>query len=115
MTAYSAERAMAEALELLSDPRRVRVLSVLDERPDDELPLDEVVARVLELEEATGERRADRRSIAISLVHVHLPKLEAAGIVEHRFREGTVRLRGAGIGVDRPSEDRRGGEPDRGR
>lgn len=81
-----------EALELLADERRRRLLRHLAES-DGTATVDQLVT-VLDADapspEALGRTR-DR--LAADLHHVHLPKLHAAGLVEYRHREGTVRYR----------------------
>lgn len=72
-----------EILQVLADPRRRIVLRELAEKPSREVSVDalqEVVAR--ELEGPPPRPRAATK-IAIQLRHVHLPRLEEAGLCEY--------------------------------
>jgi DNA-binding transcriptional ArsR family regulator len=64
--------------DLLSDRRRLRALAHLSRRSGRPVDVDTLVDVV-----AAAEPTADRESVAISLAHVHLPKLEQAGLIEY--------------------------------
>ncbi|WP_459192994.1 DUF7344 domain-containing protein [Halosimplex sp. J119] len=68
--------------ELLADPRRRRLLEVLEETGRGErAPLADLSERVA-VAEGTTEGEA-RHGVAVALHHVHLPKLDEAGLVEY--------------------------------
>lgn len=85
--------------ELLSDRRRRYALYLLYEQPDGVATIDEVTDHVTRLEtretgpgptgEATTPQR--KREIQVELQHVHLPKLEDAGVLEIDHRSETLR------------------------
>ncbi len=79
--------------ELLSDQRRRYVLYYLTEQPDGVATVDEVtdVVATRRAEKRDQEPETVRDQIRTSLQHVHLPKLEAAGLLEHDRRSETVR------------------------
>jgi DNA-binding transcriptional ArsR family regulator len=93
--------------DLLSESRRRYALYHLNDQPDGVATIEDLTENVIALEEATetgdanGDRTAseapavnsaDRRSgVQLELQHVHLPKLEDAGILEHDRRSETVR------------------------
>ncbi|ARS90872.1 DUF7344 domain-containing protein [Natrarchaeobaculum aegyptiacum] len=96
--------------DLLSNRRRRYALYLLYDQPDGVATIDEVTDHVTCLETRelgtgagagagtetgtghTGETTADRkREIQVELQHVHLPKLEDAGILEIDHRSETLR------------------------
>ncbi|GAB3674595.1 DUF7344 domain-containing protein [Halopiger thermotolerans] len=106
--------------DLLSNRRRRYALYYLYEQPDGVATVDELTDHVAELEartletedesapesatevgsesespadstSASGSPAARRRQVRTELQHVHLPKLEDAGILEHDQRSETVR------------------------
>lgn len=71
-------------LELLTDPCRRTVLYYLKDRPTNEISLDRLAEKVHEIDRSLPARNASpREEITIDLVHTHLPKLQAAGIVSY--------------------------------
>ncbi|QLK26220.1 hypothetical protein HYG81_00940 [Natrinema zhouii] len=94
---------------LLSNSRRRYALYYLNDQPDGVATIETLVENVIALEEATdvdGETTANTRTttgqeeggstdrqtnVRTELQHVHLPKLEDAGLLEHDRRSGTVR------------------------
>jgi hypothetical protein len=81
----SRSRSLDEIFKLLTDRRRREALYVLNRREE---PI--TVTRLAEEVAAVTDAGPER--VAISLHHVHLPKLDAASIVEHDAEAGTVRL-----------------------
>ncbi|SEP94528.1 DUF7344 domain-containing protein [Natrinema salaciae] len=95
--------------ELLSDSRRRYILYHLHDQSDGVATIENLTENVAALEQATergdaggksaGGLRADsdrgsadrRTDIQLELQHVHLPKLEDAGVIEHDRRSDTVR------------------------
>jgi DNA-binding transcriptional ArsR family regulator len=73
--------------EVLADARRRRIVRLLRTREDG-------VATVPELTEALAVREPGDREpsrITVSLRHVHLPKLDATGVVEYAADQSQVR------------------------
>ena len=80
------------AVENLVDGRRHKILSLLESR--DEGVRRDVLAHEIAAREATGESWGDAvDSVRTELHHVHLPKLESAGLVEYDADDGTVTYR----------------------
>ncbi|ELY86196.1 DUF7344 domain-containing protein [Natrinema altunense] len=93
--------------DLLSNSRRRYVLYDLNDRPDGVATIENLTENVISLEEATACDDADgesptgstadsdsmdrRTGVQLELQHVHLPKLEDAGVLEHDRRSETVR------------------------
>lgn len=78
-----------EAVGSLVDGRRHRILSVLESREDSVRR--DVLAHEIAAREANAEAWTDAvDSIRSELHHVHLPKLESAGLVEYDVDDGTV-------------------------
>lgn len=71
-------------LTALADRRRRRILGTLDR--DGPLERDDLVDYLVAVENATDDETRGR--VQTSLYHVHLPKLEAAGLIE--CDEGTI-------------------------
>ncbi|WP_129113129.1 DUF7344 domain-containing protein [Halegenticoccus tardaugens] len=67
-------------INALAHPRRRSVLEALSDLSDDPVDFETIVDRVQWLE-ATDESDANRRQIARSLHHVHLPKLADIGVI----------------------------------
>lgn len=69
--------------EVLSDPRRRHVVDVLEDRSTP-VSLDDLASRLAMRErsmDGDGTANATVEDVAISLHHVHLPRLASAGIV----------------------------------
>lgn len=82
--------------DLLSDRRRRYLFSYLRDRPDEVVAFDDLVSALAE-REAHHDGYADDRTIAISLIHDHLPRFADAAIIEYDRAERTVRWAGAPI------------------
>lgn len=81
-----------DLFDALSSERRRHVLSYLRDADDDVAELAELVDWVVTRE---ADRDGDQReAVAISLHHVHVPKLANCGFVEYDARSNTVRYRG---------------------
>ena len=98
-TATAAEPPSLDLIfDLLSNQRRRYVLYSLNEQPENVATVSELVDVVLNHERRTEDLVADaaegRDRVRVDLQHVQLPKLEAAGIVEHDQRSETVRYWG---------------------
>lgn len=78
---------LLDVLTVLAHPRRLRVLAVLEAAPAP-LSLGELGRRVARAE--TDGESADDAEVRISLAHVHLPKLDDAGIVRYDRDDRTV-------------------------
>lgn len=82
----------------MTDDRLRKVLSVLES--GEESVRRDVLAHKIAAREANGESWADALdSVRTELHHVHLPKLEGAGLVEYDVDDGTVTYQ------DHPSDD----------
>jgi len=83
--------------EILESPRRRHLLSFLSQR-DREVHLDELAAQVAARQNDIDPNEVDDdllRQVKLSLHHVHLPKLQSAGLVEcARGDAHTVELTG---------------------
>jgi DNA-binding transcriptional ArsR family regulator len=81
-------------LLLLADGRRQAILNYLSEWSDESASLDELIGH-LEIREAERrDRRPARGNIEVEILHVHLPKLADAGVVEYDERSRQVRYWG---------------------
>ncbi|WIV65646.1 DUF7344 domain-containing protein [Natrialbaceae archaeon AArc-T1-2] len=83
----------AVTFSLLSDRRRRRLLSLLSDRRA--VRIDEAVAWIAACEAETTLEEVPtetKRRVRVSLVHVHLPKLADAGVVDYDPRHGDVVL-----------------------
>ncbi|WP_049926367.1 DUF7344 domain-containing protein [Halopiger goleimassiliensis] len=88
---------------LLADETRRRVLEVLDEGDRT------TVAGLAERLEADGAPGLDARRASTALVHVHLPKLGDAGVIEYDDQTGEVALSNTGRRLLRPGDGRTAG------
>lgn len=86
-------RSFDTVLEILGAPQRRAVLYYLASVDAERVALDTLVSEVRALSPAVGEDDwgDSERGIEISLLHVHLPKLEAAGVIELDREEEAVR------------------------
>jgi len=79
--------------DLLAAPSRARVLRLLADAPTGTVDVD---ALAVTLADGPSTDPTDARlapdDVAVSLVHVHLPRLVDAGVVAHDPERGTVRL-----------------------
>lgn len=83
---------LAQFFGVLADSRRRHVLSLTGARPG-RTDVDELARSIAALERGEGSTESPSesvRSVAVSLHHVHLPKLSAARIVEYDADAGTV-------------------------
>ena len=76
--------------DLLADQRRRYALYYLYDVSDGVATVDEVAEYVLRLEDGDHSDEHERH-VLTALQHVHLPKLEDAGILEYDSRSETVR------------------------
>lgn len=101
---------------LLADRRRRHLLYYLTrESGTGSVDVDELVSAVAEREQADADVDAAgvdvlRRRVELSLHHVHLPKLEGAGVV--RFSRGSGRVELDDPGLVRAFLDRAAGRDD---
>lgn len=87
-----------QVFELLSNRRRRYALYYLYEQDDGVATLDELAAHVVTLESRNEETTVEAdvtekfsTQVRTELQHIHLPKLEDAGVLEHDQRSDTVR------------------------
>ncbi|AHF99730.1 hypothetical protein HALLA_13980 [Halostagnicola larsenii XH-48] len=76
---------------LLSVRRRRYALYYLADQDDGIATFDKLVDSILTREAETEHRDEHRTQIQTSLQHVHLPRLEDAGILEYDARSDTIR------------------------
>lgn len=80
--------------DLLSNGRRRHLLSYLVNRPDETVPIDGVIDRIMRDERPDLGPVPHRERVEVDLHHVHLPKLADAGVIEHDPVAETVRYDG---------------------
>lgn len=72
-----------DLFDVLSERRRRRIIEEVLQR-DDRAAVDDVVETVVEREMNGHDDREDLRSqVTVSLHHVHLPKLNEAGLIDY--------------------------------
>ncbi|WP_207587890.1 DUF7344 domain-containing protein [Halomontanus rarus] len=76
--------------DLLADQRRRYALYYLYESTDGVATVDEIATHVVSLEDQS-QVDDPQSHVITALRHVHLPKLEDAGVLEHDTRSQTVR------------------------
>lgn len=106
MTRYTCE----QSLSGISTPIRCEICRFLASSADGETTFTDLVTQVVTEEVASGDCRladADHEHVAISLHHVHLPKLEEAEVLTYDLESGLVR---AGPALD-TAVDRLQSEP----
>lgn len=84
----------AEAFDLLSNARRRGVIQFLRQAEDEVVSVDAVIDAVVSWEhddEPVAITEQQRASVYSSLVQTHLPRLEAAGVIEFDADAGEVR------------------------
>jgi len=89
-TAQLSDDTLYEALA--SENRRRTVFFLLDEKETTVETLATVLAGWAADETGSMSSPADRDRIRIELVHNHLPRLEAAGLVSYDAQEGDIRI-----------------------
>lgn len=78
-------------LDLLSSPRRRTLLYNLSRQPTEEISLERLVEEVYDIDRALPIRDASsREEVRIELVHMHLPKLHEAGIIDFDSESDTI-------------------------
>jgi DNA-binding transcriptional ArsR family regulator len=90
-----AREEVSTVFDLLSNRRRLRVVTHLSFRAVDSIDLDDLIDVVY-----ATEINANRESVAISLVHVHLPKLEHAGLIDFDHEGESVHWLGSSFGIE---------------
>lgn len=85
------------ACDVLRHERRRALLEELIAAPTDRLQLDEVVEALAEGNAPPGDRseptRHERERVAAGLIHRHLPRLEAAGLIEFEDAKEVISYR----------------------
>lgn len=87
------------AFDLLSAARRRHLLYFLSTRTDETATVEEAVEAVLAFADASDEdgELPARQSVRLSLIHSHIPRLDANDVVEYDARHGEIR-----VGTDEP-------------
>lgn len=76
---------------LLTDRTRRLALYHLHDQPNGVATMPELAAAVASYRNRLEDQPADEEAIAVALAHVHLPRLEACGVLEMDERTETVR------------------------
>jgi len=84
----------AECLELLASKRRQTLLELLATSADDVHSLESLATAVTQIEQGVDLAARPSRRVCLFLHHVHLPKLEAADIVEYDTQRNLVAYTG---------------------
>lgn len=79
---------LSDRFDLLASDRRRCALRYLSRRPDTRVSVEEVANH------ASAVGLGAKRNVELALQHVHLPKLDDAGIVAYDPERGTVEYRG---------------------
>jgi len=79
-----------DVLDALAHERRQSVCEVLAAADREVLSLEEVSERVAARQEDRTDGPADARTVKVDLHHVHLPKLDEAGLIEYDHEINTV-------------------------
>lgn len=93
------------AAAALADPQRRRLLRYLD-ACGFMAPMEDVAEEIAAREAGTARAEVtpeERRRVTVKLYHVHVPKLEDEGILDHDEKRGTVALTEKGERVLRRS------------
>lgn len=98
-----------QIFSVLADDRRRRLLAYLRDKDGDVASFADLIDHLL-VREADSADALDADGVAISLHHVHLPKLADADLVEYDTQSRTVRYIGRGV-----AEERLGANPITGR
>lgn len=77
-----------ETLELLSNPHRRNILYVMEDANDNVFSYENITDRLTE-ESYISEKEEERFEVQMN--HVHLPRLEDSGLIQHDKRSETIR------------------------
>ena len=102
-------RDVSAAFDLLRNARRRGVLYTVNR--NGRTSVSELARRIAAWQSDDRDESADPTAVETSLVHAHLPKLAAAGVVAYDREEGTVELDGATRDLDPLLERTREREP----
>ncbi|WP_226004013.1 DUF7344 domain-containing protein [Natrinema salinisoli] len=80
------------SFDVLSDPYRRSLCRYAMRTETDAVACEELVDYVVDRAPETAADDLDKQTTATKLRHVHLPKLDGAGMVEYDRRNGTVRV-----------------------
>ena len=86
-------QSLDQLFDLLGAMRRRFVLYYLNDVEAEVVPLAELVTHVRDSGVRAAQVPTDRETIRLALHHVHLPKLEEAGLIEYDPRKEIVRSR----------------------
>ena len=88
------DRPLNHVFKLLANRHRRHALSYLVGMDDDTATLGELCGYVAARHANAGTAPKHDDELAIGLHHIHLPKLEAAGVIEYDARSQTIRYHG---------------------
>lgn len=83
-----------QVFDLLADRRRRYALYYLYDTTDGVATVGELADHVMALEDESAEPEDRRLAVLTALEHVHLPKLEDAGVLEYDKRSSSIRYWG---------------------
>ncbi|GAB3673309.1 DUF7344 domain-containing protein [Halopiger thermotolerans] len=70
-------------IEVLANNRRRIIIRRINERTEDEIPLNAIVEDIIEAEENRGKDRVSRNSVRVSLRQNHIPKLVKNDVISY--------------------------------
>lgn len=88
------DRPLNHVFKLLANHHRRHALTYLVGMDDDTATLDELSGYVAARHANSGNNPGHDDELARGLHHIHLPKLEAAGVIEYDARSETIRYHG---------------------
>jgi len=86
----------AEQLDLLASKRRQTLLELLETSGDDVHTLESLATAITQTEQGVELGARPARRVCLFLRHVHLPKLDAVGIVDYDSQRDLVEYTASG-------------------
>lgn len=77
-------------IEVLANNRRRIIIRRINERTEDEIPLNAVVEDIIEAEESRGKDQVSRNSVRVSLRQNHIPKLVKNDVISYAEEEDVI-------------------------
>ncbi|WP_135302749.1 DUF7344 domain-containing protein [Haloarcula amylovorans] len=84
----------ADSVELLASRRRRTLLGLLIDAERTDHSLESLATAIAQTERESGLGAIPSHRVAVSLYHVHLPKLDAAGVLDYDRETNRVRYCG---------------------
>ena len=82
------DKVLDDVLDILSDERRREMLYSMEGEDSDIFGYDELAEELIERGDLSPNQKDEFKA---EITHVHLPKLEDGGVIEHDHRSKTVR------------------------